>query len=124
MGKMMERLSDRATDKFASKIDEQMERLEKRFDLKLKAALDSLSNRLTALETKYAGLKTSPPERGHSAPLAPFVPSFVDLKGWCEWEEPLQKGITRAEGKAMIAKLLDITPKDIRKHISEPEFRG
>ena len=114
MGKQAEKI-DRALGVMAEATDKQFSELRKELDTERKArvALEE------EVRKEFSELKKQASRRASSMPAnirdPSFTASYVDVKGWCEYAERMQKGLTRPEAEALYTKLVDQVPAQIKQ---------
>ena len=82
----------------------------------------SHSQRLDKLEAAAAP-GTASGSSCHTSP-GKFVPTHVEIKGFCEWKDRRTAGVTRDEAEALLVKLVDKLPATIRHKVGELEVYG
>jgi len=62
---------------------------------------------------------------GISSGINGFTPSFLELRGWCSWEEREEKGVRRVEDvEPFMRGLLEHLPQGYHKYIGAPRLFG
>ena len=107
-------LLDRAADRFSAcmdtKVDSMMDRLEKRIDEKIDLKLSPVMDRLSVLEKTSnstrcgsSSLSDNGGSSGQSSTtgVAPavFVPSYLEIKGWCGFRDRNTHGLSEAQSQ-------------------------
>ena len=52
------------------------------------------------------------------------MPTFVKIKGFCEYADFKTKGVTRLQAFALMTTLTALLPQEIQPHVKEAELRG
>ena len=101
----------------------------------LAAKLNQVDTRLRTVESKQDGMDMRLKALEQGRPLQPscgssssssttWQPTYLEVKGFCEYEQVSQKGITRSEASALIGKLLGILPEELKAHVKEFQLRA
>ena len=91
-------------------IREQVDNHEGRLT-KVESVQLAMDERLKALEN------ATPHQQG-------FEPQHVTIKGWCDFEEKDQHGVTRTEATALMTTMQGWLPEELRPHVKEFELRS
>ena len=86
--------------------------LDPRID-KLEIKVQELKRRMDAVEARSNG---EPPGNQSSKE---FKPSFIEVKGFCTWDERREKGLSRAEVKRHFDEMKACLPEDLTEHFKE-----
>ena len=90
--------------------------------------LSECKTRLTSVETKQTDMekRIESLERSKegSAPAAAFEASFVKIKGFCDFSDMKEKGVTRVQASELMMKLKAALPEDLQVHVKDFELRG
>ncbi|CAK0849587.1 unnamed protein product, partial [Prorocentrum cordatum] len=118
----LEDVLDRYAEKQATK---QKEVFQEMLDEKLESLVESkIASRLQPLIDRLERFEKSAAVRASSAPPAPSVPAFLEIKGFVDnFESAAASGITPDEAKVLVAKLKGVTPEDRCEHVGEAETR-
>ncbi|CAK0843534.1 unnamed protein product [Prorocentrum cordatum] len=123
MGKQAEKI-DRALGVMAQATYQQFSDLRKELDTERKArkALEE------EMRKEFFEIKKQASQRASSMPpfssTSSFSPGHVRIKGWCQYSERLDEGVTRAEADEFRNKLLQKIPKEIQHHVGPIQLRG
>ena len=67
---------------------------------------DQMDKRLKSLEN---GLQSS----------SSFNPSYVDIKGWCDYDQVKEKGVTRTLAIETLQNLVALLPQELKQHVKD-----
>ena len=116
---MKEAVREEVTERIADlelrvdKADEAIESL-KQIDprvVQLETDVQELKRRMAAMEAGGKGQQSQADSE--------FTPSFIEIKGFCTWEERRDKGLSRAQVKQHYDELKAILPDELRQHFKE-----
>jgi len=62
--------------------------------------------------------------RDEGGPSDGFTPTYLEIKGFCEWEERKKKGATRKDADDLMALLTPALPEELQDKIGKPQLRG
>ena len=99
------------------------EESEKRIVDSLGARIENIEKRQTELEQRVIALETQQ-SSSSNGDAASFVPTYIEIKNFCEYEERLTKGVTRPEAVQVYEKLKNQVPEVIRPFIGEIGLKG
>lgn len=134
--KQTEKQQKMLNDTLDSKLQpvmQKIEKVEKRMeanDAKVDKRMDASDARMDAFETKLTEVQAAATASVDAAAVAnasmsiKFIPSFVDIKNFCEFSERKIKGITRDQAEDLIKKLAAKLPESIKPKIGELELFG
>eukprot|EP00973_Karenia_brevis_P022408 3085022-Karenia_brevis.AAC.1 len=100
--------------------------LEARFDKKVEAKMKEMEERfnekIRAVEAKVG----SASRRSGSAPAGggAFEPGYVEIKGWCTFDDRFEKGISRGEGERLFKEWKDKLPPEVSGLIKRIQLPG
>lgn len=86
--------------------------LEPRVD-QLETDVRELKKRENAMEAKSTGQQSQGQSSGG------FTPTFIEIKGFCTFDERREKGLSRTEVKRHFDELKAILPEDLKEHFKE-----
>jgi hypothetical protein len=92
----------------------------------LKEKLDSCDKRLGSVESKQSSMdaRLSKLESGTGADPAGFTPSFLSIKGWCEFDEKDTHGYTRENATELLVLLCSMLSPDLKQHVGNFSLTG
>ena len=87
---------------------------------KLEKEVEDLKKRMAKIEASHSS--------GASAAHAPtangFTPTYVEIKGYCSWDERREKGLTRTQATQMHGKLKAALPAELQEHFGDLVLNG
>ena len=88
--------------------------------------INNHEERIKKIEGKLAGVATlgGVGSGGGGLPGAEFTPNFVEVKGFCTFEEKATKGVTRAEINDFIGKFKNQLLPEQKDWIGQPQIRA
>jgi hypothetical protein len=92
------------------------------FRKEVDARFDVLERRVAECEKLRSGLGGSSSTRAGSE--GQFEPTYVELKGFCDYQDRFEKGITRGEAEALVERLKRSVPEALRADIGPLRLRG
>ena len=96
-----------------------VETFEMRFTA-MEARQEQMEHRTEDLERRVGRV----PGGAHTSPAEVFVTEFLEVKGFCAWDERLTKGATRADATSLLGMLMPLLPEDLRKYVQPFSLRG
>ena len=97
-----------------------LDRLEKKSDERIDTKLGPVMDRLSALENTCRSTRSGPSSDsgagnfGGCPSTAPvFAPSYLEIKGWCGFQNRATHGLTEVQVKKLVAKLRQRTGPDL-----------
>ena len=91
---------------------------EKRFSA-IESRQDQLESRIEEVERK---LGRTPGGSGQNS--ITFSPAFVEVKGFCTWDERLEKGATREDADNLVKLLMPSLPAQLQQRVKPFSLRG
>lgn len=79
-----------------------------------------LKRKVTDMESRLGSASTA--SSGHGEPAV--VPSFLEIKGFCTWEQRRQKGLTRSQATQFYEKFKEALSGDLKEHFGESMLSG
>ena len=93
----------------------------KRFEA-VESRQEQLEHRIEELERKVGrhpgsdGMSSASPRK--------FAPEFVEVKGFCSWNDRLSKGASRSDADQLMQLLVPLLPGSLKEHVKPFELRG
>jgi hypothetical protein len=117
-------LAEVMDERLGKRLDDMNENLTKRCDsMEARIAkVEGLEPRVQELERKIA--ETAASCSTSSLTSEDFVPKYVEIKGYCSWEERREKGLTRDKAGRLVAELRGHLPEELRGHFGEMQLRN
>ena len=82
--------------------------------------IPSMESRLDAIEARLTG-----PTAGNAGTRAfGFQPSFLELKGWCDWASRKENGVSHSQATRLVAAIKAKLPGTMASDIGEMQLRG
>ena len=123
-----EAVREEVTDRIADlelrvdKADESIEglnRIEPRV-VKLETDVQDLKRRVENLEAVSKGQEPD----GQAPRGVKFIPSFIEVKGFCSWDDRREKGLTRENVKRTCDEVKALLPEDLKQHFHDFVLNG
>ena len=111
LDKYADKQAEKQQRKFDESLDTKLQPLVERID-KFEHRMDAQDERMKLFETQINELQASAsaPDGAHPGTNSVFVPTFVDIKNFCEYRERKTKGISRDQAEKKSVTLLAPRP--------------
>ena len=118
--------NDATAPAWATGMEERLIQATKNEIAPIKEKLGEVDTRLGKVETKQDEFEKRlvSLEQGGQTPNATFKPSFVDIKGFCDYKDRKTKGVDRPEASKLVLMLKDSLPDDLKQYVGDINLTG
>eukprot|EP00973_Karenia_brevis_P054190 7529298-Karenia_brevis.AAC.1 len=114
---LLDRFSEKTVEKMDRKMDEKLKAIEERFNTRISQEIKALEERFEE-RVKRVEQRVGSSQRSQSTPSrGSHLPGYIEVKGWCTFEERVEKGISRGEGERLLKEWRDALPADVSNNI-------